>query len=94
MTEFGHVRRLITAKEWKAEEVQKYPQRKRRLATGYSQLFFDVEVSLELLDRALHLRIFFDFSLNGLRRMNHRGMITAAEFVSDRRKRCLGIFAT
>ena len=39
------------------------------------------------------MRIFFDFSFDGFRRMNDGGVITPAEFVADRWKRSLGIFA-
>ncbi len=41
----------------------------------------------------LHIGIFFDLSLDGFRCVDDRRMISAAKFIADTRKRCMGVFA-
>ena len=72
---------------------QSHPQRCHRLITAYSQPFANIQIALEFFDRRLHVRVFFDLALNGFRRVNDRGVIAPAEFIADRWKGGLGIFA-
>ena len=72
---------------------QSHPQRGYRLITAYSQPFTNIQIALEFFDRRLHVRVFFKLALDGFRCVNHCGMIAPAEFIADRWKGCLSIFA-
>ena len=63
------------------------------LTTSYSHSFSNVQIAFELFDRGLHVRIFFDFSLDRLGGMNDRGVIAPAKFIANGGKGSLSIFA-
>jgi len=62
------------------------------LTTGYSHSFSDIQIAFELFDRGLHVRIFFDFSLDRLGSVNNGGVIAPAKFIADGGKGSFGVF--
>ena len=63
------------------------------LSTAYSHSFSDVQIAFELFDRCLHVRIFFDLSLDRFGRVNDGGVIAAAKFIPNGRKGSFRVFS-
>ena len=70
-----------------------YPHLLRDMLTGYAQLFLDVKIPFQFFDGRQHIGVFLELSLDRLGGVDHRGVITTAKLVADRRERGFRILA-